>query len=66
MWEDLFIDLGALLLIISGTWMIYERIKMGPRMNDVTPYYKGKLIVAIPSGIVLIIGGIVILFRIGV
>ncbi len=66
MWEDLFIDLGALACILSGIWMIYDRIKMGPKMDRVSPYYKGKLIMSIPSGIVLIIGGVVILFRIGV
>ena len=64
MWSNLFIDIGATVVIIAGIWMIYDRIKMGPKMDKVSPYYKGQLSVSIPLGIVLVIAGVLILFRI--
>jgi len=64
MWESLFIDLGALICLIAGIWMIYYKIKVAPGLKDIDPYFKGQLITFIPLGIILIILGALTLLRI--
>jgi hypothetical protein len=51
--EDLFIDVGALIGLISGIWMIYYKINMAPGLNDIDPYCKGKSMMFIPRRITL-------------
>ncbi len=61
--KNFLLQLAAVVGIGSGIWMIYYKRVVAPKLKDINPYLKGQLVIFVPSGIIMIICGVILFIK---